>query len=73
MARVGRATAALAALIVTAFTFGVHAQGRAVPAPGAAPTPVPSHSSAGTAESPGALVKQYCVTCHNDRTKTGGL
>jgi cytochrome c551/c552 len=34
---------------------------------------MPSHSSAGTAESPAALVKQYCVTCHNDRTKTGGL
>jgi cytochrome c551/c552 len=26
-----------------------------------------------TAEGQTALVKQYCVTCHNDRTRTGGL
>jgi len=27
----------------------------------------------GTAESQAALVKQYCVVCHNDRAKTGNL
>ena len=37
-------------------------------------TPVPSHSTgiSGPAEQT-ALVKQYCVTCHNDRTKAGQL
>jgi mono/diheme cytochrome c family protein len=35
--------------------------------------PVASHSSVGTAEQQAAVLKQYCVTCHNDRTKTGGL
>jgi hypothetical protein len=37
--------------------------------PSSAPSPAPSPSP-----SPhGALVKQYCVTCHNERAKTGGL
>ncbi|MEO7134923.1 MAG: DUF1592 domain-containing protein, partial [Vicinamibacterales bacterium] len=38
-------------------------------------TPVPSHSAASVTESHNALVKQYCATCHNDRTKNnaGGL
>jgi cytochrome c551/c552 len=34
---------------------------------------VPSHSAASTTEQQAALLKQYCVTCHNDRAKTGGL
>src|SRR6185436_3408765 len=25
------------------------------------------------APSPGLVINQYCVTCHNDRAKTGGL
>src|SRR5688572_23856363 len=41
-----------------------------------APVPVPSHAPAtppfGAAEQT-ALVKQYCVTCHNDRAKAGQL
>ncbi|HUE89629.1 MAG TPA: DUF1592 domain-containing protein [Vicinamibacterales bacterium] len=68
-----RATAALAAVTFTAFAFGVHAQGRAVPTPAAAIRPVPAHSSAATAESQTALVKQYCAPCHSDRIKAGGL
>ena len=36
--------------------------------------PVASHASAAlAAESQNALVKQYCVTCHNDKMKAGGL
>jgi cytochrome c551/c552 len=73
MARVGGATVALAAATITAFTFGVHAQGRATSTPAAVPQPVPSHASATTVESQTALVKQYCVTCHNDRAKAGGM
>ena len=36
---------------------------------------MPAHApaAAATAESQTALIKQYCVTCHNDRAKTGGL
>jgi hypothetical protein len=43
--------------------------------PSPAPAPSRSQSQAlSPAPSPhGALLKQYCVTCHNERTKTGGL
>ncbi len=34
---------------------------------------VAAAASIPSAESHGALVKQYCVTCHSDRLKTGGL
>jgi hypothetical protein len=37
------------------------------------PRPMPSHASASTPDAQAALIKQYCVTCHNDRAKTGGL
>ncbi|HVG84959.1 MAG TPA: DUF1592 domain-containing protein [Vicinamibacterales bacterium] len=49
------------------------------PAPPARPeamTPVTSRSGpvpAGTSADQTALVKQYCVTCHSDRAKAGGL
>jgi len=36
-------------------------------------TPVVSQAPASAAQDPRALLKQYCVTCHNDRLKTGGL
>jgi mono/diheme cytochrome c family protein len=39
---------------------------------GTAPRPVASHAAIGPVETQ-ALLKQYCVSCHNDRTKTGGL
>jgi cytochrome c551/c552 len=35
--------------------------------------PVASHTSVPSTDQQAALLKQYCVTCHNDRTKTGGL
>lgn len=34
--------------------------------------PVPT-TTAASADAPRALVQQYCVTCHNDRSKSGGL
>jgi hypothetical protein len=48
------------------------------PAPTATPAPAPvaSHTAASTTMTPAAqnaLVKQYCVTCHNDRGKAGEL
>jgi hypothetical protein len=45
------------------------------PAGAPQPTPVPSHAPAGpsSADPQTALVKQYCVTCHNDKGKAGGL
>jgi cytochrome c551/c552 len=41
-----------------------------VPAPPAARATAPA---AVTAETHAAVVKEYCVTCHSDRRKTGGL
>ena len=46
------------------------------PAPPSAPKPVASHVPAAPVSddaSQTALVKQYCVTCHNDRAKAGQL
>ena len=51
------------------------------PAPAAAPaTPAPRAVASRTSSAPSiapeshaAVVKQYCVTCHSDRLKTGGL
>ena len=39
------------------------------------PKPVSSHAASAPAakDTQAALIKQYCVTCHNDRTQTGGL
>ena len=47
--------------------------------PQAAPTPTPSTAARAQSPSPaagpshGALLKQYCISCHNQRAKTGGL
>ena len=38
-----------------------------------APAPVAAHALALPAPEQNALFKQYCVTCHNDRAKAGGL
>ena len=43
--------------IVAAFALGTFAEGQS--------------SAAGP--TPGATLKQYCFTCHNDKLKTGGL
>ena len=40
--------------------------------PGSA-LPSPPQQTAANAATEGALVKQYCIGCHNDRAKTGGL
>src|SRR2546425_4083659 len=58
--------------LVTVGTWIVLSIGLPMPeAPGrqkAAATPTPSE-----AERYGAVVTKYCVTCHNERTKSGGL
>jgi hypothetical protein len=46
---------------------------RPLPAKPANVAPRPAGAHAMTAEAQTALVKQYCVTCHNDRTKAGTL
>jgi len=38
-----------------------------------APKAAPVRPAAAAGESHDALIKQYCLTCHNDRMKTGGL
>jgi cytochrome c551/c552 len=54
----------------------------APPKPARVPAPVTTHAPAKpvaraaapiAAQAPTAVVKQYCVTCHSDRRKTGGL
>ena len=55
------------------------ARGTSAPAPASsatAPKPAASHAPAVTSMLPAeqtALVKQYCVTCHNDRSKAGQM
>ena len=65
---------------VLAFTLALSAQGQPTPAPAGTVAPqapaVPSAESAPPAASASsALIKQYCVGCHNDRNKAnvGGL
>ena len=38
-----------------------------------APASAPAAAPVSAADADRALLKQYCVTCHNDRAKTGGL
>ena len=70
-------TAAVALCLSTAGWPALRAEPQA-PAP-AAPVPVRASAESGppqaTASAPDhrALLKQYCVTCHNERAKTGGL
>ena len=59
--RTGIATAALLLFVAV---VGDHAwEGRAQSAP---PAPAPASPQQ-------ALINQYCVTCHSDRVKAGGL
>ena len=73
----------LASTLVVVATGWASLMGQAPAAPPvAAPRPVPAQRSApaqprpqpsASHQSDQALVSQYCVTCHNDRLKTGGL
>jgi mono/diheme cytochrome c family protein len=65
---------ALGALALTAVCWtGVDA-GSPVQAPAANPPARTAAAPDRAAGAPhGAIVKQYCVSCHNDRAKTGGL
>ena len=75
----------IAAVAVGLYLLGAHDRGSegrvrpAGPAPKVAqaadPAPaVPPRAATQTAVTPQrALINQYCVTCHNDRVKTGGL
>src|SRR5262245_41524022 len=61
----------LIALLAAAFhaqTPRLHAAGSRI-----SPRPASTLQAAATSLEPGALVKQYCVTCHNERLKTAGL
>src|SRR5262245_31043073 len=78
----GFAIASLAGLTVVAFEAqqppSPPAAARTTAAPPVkattqAPTPVSAHATPGPAADHNAVFKQYCVTCHNDRAKAGGL
>ena len=59
------ATAACAVLFCLVLTGHLRSEGQA------APTQMPAATPAASPQK--ALINQYCVTCHNDRLKTGGL
>ena len=74
--------AVLAAIPVAHLAAGSQASGAQAPAPRATapatprtepPAPAVSHEPAFGAVEQTAMVKQYCVTCHNDRAKAGQL
>ena len=62
MIRIGLVASATIAL-------GLSLSAQQVPNP--APKPIPAHDVGAAADT--AVVKQYCVSCHNDRTKAGTL
>jgi mono/diheme cytochrome c family protein len=63
-----------ASCLSLALGTGIEAQGRQAAAATPAVKPVASHASGPlTSDAQNALVKQYCITCHSDRMKTGGL
>jgi hypothetical protein len=70
---------AIPAASIAALGIAAAAGQSARPSAAATATPVASHARAQTipslngAESQTALVKQYCVTCHSERGKAGGL
>ena len=60
-------------VLLASAVVSVAAQGQT---DGRASAPAPARASATVALAPGdatALVKQYCATCHNDRTRSGNL
>jgi mono/diheme cytochrome c family protein len=67
----------VAAAVVTAGATGVRSRDLFAASAQAAAAPQTTAASSGTpsdaAADRGALVAKYCVTCHNDRLKTGGL
>jgi cytochrome c553 len=67
--------ASLAIVLVGAGYFSVSAErlSEAAAAPEPYPQSTPTAAAPQAATPPRALVTQYCVTCHNERLKTGGL
>jgi len=69
-------SAVLIPVCVLGLSLGLAAQ---TAPPKAAPRPAVSHpvtsqsAAAPAADAQATLIKQYCVTCHNDKMKTGGL
>src|SRR5262245_57887200 len=68
------ASVAFVASLTRVSTQAPQEEGRLKAAPTtAAPTTAASTAAASTGDAQLATVKQYCVTCHNDRAKTGGV
>ena len=67
----------VAAAVVTAGATGVRSRDLFAASSQSAPAPQTTTATSGApadaAADRGALVAKYCVTCHNDRMKTGGL
>src|SRR5687768_6127923 len=60
-------------ILFSASAFAAGQQTPAAPARAAGIKPVASHSTGLMPAEQNALLKQYCVTCHNDRTKAGTM
>ncbi|HZI78345.1 MAG TPA: DUF1587 domain-containing protein, partial [Vicinamibacterales bacterium] len=71
------ATAACAVLFCLVLAGHLRSEGQApVPVPGPAATSAPTAqapAAAAPVSAQRALINQYCVACHNDRVRTGGL
>ena len=61
-----------AGLVLAGLTSSGVAQTPPNTTPAPKPAPVASHAPA-SSDAQAALIKQYCVGCHNDKAKTGGL
>jgi mono/diheme cytochrome c family protein len=62
-----------AALLATVVSFGVAAEQTPAPPKPHATTVRPALPAGMSAEAQNELVKQYCASCHSDKTKAGGL
>jgi hypothetical protein len=70
-----KSAVALACVVVGSTAVMLTAQSQTTTSAPTPPKPVSSHAASAPAsrEAQAALIKQYCATCHNDRTQTGGL
>ncbi|MCH8208542.1 MAG: hypothetical protein IIA62_05760, partial [Nitrospinae bacterium] len=61
------------ACVVVAITSDVQVTGAAPQASPAVPPQAPAPSAVAADPALGAMLQQYCITCHNQRARVGGL
>ena len=68
----GKGIATCGVLLCLVMAGRLHSEGQTSAAP-AAPTAGITQAAAATSASPQTLIEQYCLGCHSDRMKAGGL